>query len=414
MSAAAATRISRRRRSEAEARAIRGSDGPPGGIAIPSPAPQLPTMPRILNERPSDAPALPSVDARIFRLMLPFLWPRDDRGLRVRLVVSMTLLCLTAVLNAVVPILFAHAVDRISAPGQAAIAVPVALLLAYGAMQWLAKVFNELRWAMYGPIEQRMQRHMGMAVFRHVHELSLRFHLARRTGQISRVLDNGMRGIRELLFDVVFLILPLFAEIAIICAVLLSAFSPAFAGIIRGDFGALRLLPRDRVGTAAPPPAPRRRRGGGGARQGGGQPAELRDGQVFRQRAPYRRPLRWRASGGRAADRQRHDVAQPDRHPPGLHPGRGADRDDPAGGIEGGRGRHDRRRLRPGQHLPASAHPAAGPAGPALPLDQAVADRCRADADPARPAGGSGRRRRCRHPAEGTGPAAVRERRLRL
>ena len=189
-------------------------------------------MPRILNERPSDAPALPSIDARIFRLMLPFLWPRDDRGLRVRLVVSMTLLCLTAVLNAVVPILFAHAVDRISAPGQAAIAVPVALLLAYGAMQWLAKVFNELRWAMYGPIEQRMQRHMGMAVFRHVHDLSLRFHLARRTGQISRVLDNGMRGIRELLFDVVFLILPLLAEIAIICAVLLGAFSPAFTGII--------------------------------------------------------------------------------------------------------------------------------------------------------------------------------------
>ena len=59
-------------------------------------------MPRILNERPSDAPALPSVDRRVFRLMLPFLWPRDDRGLRVRLAVSMTLLCLTAALNATV------------------------------------------------------------------------------------------------------------------------------------------------------------------------------------------------------------------------------------------------------------------------------------------------------------------------
>ncbi|QQP89664.1 ABC transporter ATP-binding protein/permease [Skermanella sp. TT6] len=189
-------------------------------------------MPRILNERPSDAPALPSVDRRVFRLMLPFLWPRDDRGLRVRLAVSMTLLCLTAALNATVPILFARAVDRISVPaGTELAAVPVALLLAYGAMQWLAKVFNELRWALYGPIEQRMQRHMGLAVFRHVHELSLRFHLGRRTGQISRVLDNGMRGIRELLFDVVFLILPLFAEIAIICAVLLGSFGAAFAGI---------------------------------------------------------------------------------------------------------------------------------------------------------------------------------------
>ncbi|EWY40476.1 metal ABC transporter permease [Skermanella stibiiresistens SB22] len=188
-------------------------------------------MPRILNERPSDASAAPSLDIRVFRLMRPFLWPRDDRGLRVRLVVSMTLLCLTALLNATVPILFAHAVDTLSKPGQAAIAVPVALLLTYGALQWLAKVFNELRWAMYGPIEQRTQRHMGMAVFRHVHELSLRFHLGRRTGQISRVLDNGMRGIRELLFDVVFLILPLAAEIAIICAVLLGSFSPVFTGI---------------------------------------------------------------------------------------------------------------------------------------------------------------------------------------
>src|SRR4051812_34399360 len=101
-------RISRRRRSE-------DRRGTSNGIAISPSAPQLRLMPRILNERPSDAPALASIDARIFRLMLPFLWPRDDRGLRVRLVVSMTLLCLTAVLNATVPILFARAVDSISA-----------------------------------------------------------------------------------------------------------------------------------------------------------------------------------------------------------------------------------------------------------------------------------------------------------
>jgi ATP-binding cassette subfamily B protein len=157
-------------------------------------------------------------------------------GLRVRLVASVAMLALTALLNALAPILFARAVDWLSAPGavpgggQAGTAA-IALLLAYGATLWLSKVGNELRWALYGPIEQRVQRRVGLRVFGHVHDLSLRFHLARRTGQLSRVLDNGMRSVRELLFDIVFLILPLFAEIAFICAILLDRFESAFAGI---------------------------------------------------------------------------------------------------------------------------------------------------------------------------------------
>ncbi|WP_207485065.1 ABCB family ABC transporter ATP-binding protein/permease [Arenibaculum pallidiluteum] len=166
-------------------------------------------------------------------MLLPFLWPSGDRALKVRLVGSVLVLGTTALLNAVVPMLFARAVDALSVPADARAAVlsPVAVLLGYGALHWLSKVGNELRWTLYGPIEQRVQRRVGLAVFAHVHELSLSFHLARRTGQLSRVLDNGMRGVRELLFDLVFLILPLFAEIVFICAILLGRFESVFAGL---------------------------------------------------------------------------------------------------------------------------------------------------------------------------------------
>ncbi|HYD32416.1 MAG TPA: ABC transporter transmembrane domain-containing protein, partial [Azospirillaceae bacterium] len=187
-------------------------------------------MPRFLTERPSDIP--PHVtDKAAFLRLLPFLWPRRDARLRLRFVVTVAMMGMAAFLNATVPILFARAVDHLATGGAAggAAAMPIALLVTYAAMTWLAKVLNELRWTLYAPLEQRLQRLMGLEVFRHVHGLSLRFHLARRTGHLSRVLENGMRGTRELLFDAVFLILPLVAEIGFITVVLLRAFEPTFA-----------------------------------------------------------------------------------------------------------------------------------------------------------------------------------------
>ncbi len=164
--------------------------------------------------------------------MLPYMWPRDDKRLRVRLVASVALLGMTALLNAMVPILFATAVDSLTEPEDGLVAVPLALLFAYGVMHWLSKATGELRWALYGPIEQRIQRSVGLAVFRHVHDLSLRFHLGRRTGALSRVMDNGMRGVRELLFHAVFMVLPLLAEVIFICAVMFSRYEATFAVIM--------------------------------------------------------------------------------------------------------------------------------------------------------------------------------------
>ena len=181
-------------------------------------------------------------DVKALRMMLPFLWPKNDLGLRVRLVLSISLLGATAAMNALAPLLFAAAVDRF-VPGEVlaqttvvVLALPLLLILSYGAVHSLGKALSEMRWALYGPIEQRVKRNVGMTVFRHLHDLSLRFHIGRRTGALSRIMDNGTRGIDNLLMATVFLILPLMTEIVIIVGVLLGKFDYTYTLIILGTF----------------------------------------------------------------------------------------------------------------------------------------------------------------------------------
>ena len=171
-------------------------------------------------------------DIKALRLILPFLWPKDDRALRGRLLISLFMLALTAAVNAGVPILFSRAVDVLTANESALVVAPIALLLGYGLMQWLSRILNELRWIYYGPVEQRLRRSIGLTVFRHVNELSLRYHLGRRTGALARMLENGLRASETLLFNFVFVILPLAAEIGIICAILLGRYDAVFTAII--------------------------------------------------------------------------------------------------------------------------------------------------------------------------------------
>ena len=165
--------------------------------------------------------------ARLWRLV----WPRGEPGFRLRLGLTVALLAFAALVNALVPLLFARAVDRF-AHGNAALAVPVAILLAYVGLQWLSRFFNELRWALYGPIEQRLRRRTALQALEHLHGLSLGFHLNRHTGQVSRIMSDGLNGLRELLFDTVFLILPLLAEMLFVTAVMLTRVEPVFAAIL--------------------------------------------------------------------------------------------------------------------------------------------------------------------------------------
>jgi ABC-type transport system involved in Fe-S cluster assembly fused permease/ATPase subunit len=173
------------------------------------------------------------LDREALRRLWALFWREAEPAFRLRVAGTVLLLATSALVNALVPLLFARAVDQLT-PGKAAMLAPAAVVLAYVVAQWLAKLLSELRWALYGPIEQRTRRRLAREALEHLHALSLRFHLARRTGQISRVLDNGLNGMRELLFNAAFLILPLLAEILFVALVMLGRLDAVFAAVLLG------------------------------------------------------------------------------------------------------------------------------------------------------------------------------------
>jgi ABC-type transport system involved in Fe-S cluster assembly fused permease/ATPase subunit len=166
----------------------------------------------------------------IYQLIRVF-WPSDLPGFRLRFAGTILLLASAAAINALVPLLFAALVDRLAGE-KAGIAAPAAILAGYVLLQWFSRLGNELRWMFYGPLEQRLRRRFGLKALEHLHGLSLRFHLDRRTGQIGSVLANGLTGLREVLFNVVFLILPLLIEILFVAAVMLVRVEPFFALVL--------------------------------------------------------------------------------------------------------------------------------------------------------------------------------------
>lgn len=167
------------------------------------------------------------------RLMIAVL-PMGESRFRNRFMLTLGLLLSAALLNAIVPNFFAAAVDAFSGdPGVSSWAIaPAGILVAYVFTYWLSKLFNEARWMLYGPIEQRAQRTLALRASEHLLRLSLGFHLSRNTGEISRVLDNGLRGLREFLFDAFFLILPFSAEILFVAGFMLIRVDYIFAVIL--------------------------------------------------------------------------------------------------------------------------------------------------------------------------------------
>ena len=169
-------------------------------------------------------------DLATLRTLLPYLWPKGEPGLRARVVLS--LLCLlVAKLGAVyVPILYTRAVDALTPDAAgAALAVPLALIVAYGIVRIGSAAFSELRDALFEKVSQRAIRRVALETFHHLHRLSLRFHLDRRTGGVTRAIERGTNGIGFLLSFMLFNILPTLLEIGLVCAVLWGLYSASFA-----------------------------------------------------------------------------------------------------------------------------------------------------------------------------------------
>ena len=169
-------------------------------------------------------------DLRTIATLLPYLWPPGETELRLRVVVAVLFLVAAKGVNVAVPIFYKHAVDLLT-PGSGAqlVAVPIMLVVAYGVARVLAQAFGELRDALFAKVAQRAIRQAGLRTFEHLHRLSLRFHLDRRTGAISRAIERGTKGIEFVLNFMLFNILPTLLEILLVCAILWSLYGIWYA-----------------------------------------------------------------------------------------------------------------------------------------------------------------------------------------
>ena len=146
------------------------------------------------------------------------------------------LACLIAakLANVGVPLVLKEIVDRLTVTGPQLLVLPLALLVAYGAARLSTTAFTELREYLFAKVTQRAVRTVALKVFRHLHSLSLRFHLARQTGGLTRDVERGTRGISTLISFTLFSILPTLIEIGLVSAILIARYDAWFIGITAG------------------------------------------------------------------------------------------------------------------------------------------------------------------------------------
>ncbi len=170
-----------------------------------------------------DASSATRADWRTIRTLLPYLL--EFKG-RVTLVII--LLVLAKLTSVAVPLALKEIVDAMDKP-KAMLAVPVMLVVGYGLLRLFSTLFGELRDAVFAKVTQRAIRRVAIKVFEHLHNLSLRFHLERQTGGMSRDIERGTRGISFLLTFLLFNILPTLLEIGLVAGILFVKYSPWFA-----------------------------------------------------------------------------------------------------------------------------------------------------------------------------------------
>ncbi|MDR2174183.1 MAG: ABC transporter ATP-binding protein/permease [Burkholderiales bacterium] len=165
-------------------------------------------------------------------LFLPYLKPYVAR-----IALALTCLLLAKFANVGVPLVMKQIVDGLDA-SQAPLAVPLALLVAYGVLRLSTTLFTELREILFVKVTQRATRAVMLQVFRHLHEMSLRFHLQRQTGRLTRDIERGQRGITTLIDFTLFSILPTIVEVTLVLAVLIHGYDWTFAVITVGALAA--------------------------------------------------------------------------------------------------------------------------------------------------------------------------------
>ena len=190
-----------------------------------------------MKTEPDTAPVSPShgENGNLWKtcaLLLPFFWPVERKDLKARVVVAVVSLVLAKLANLTVPLVLGWAVDTLSnLEGQMDLlfGIPIAALAAYGLARLSYIVFNEIRDAVFSKVSQHAVRQVAIKVFNHLHALSIRFHLERKTGALNRFIDRGTTGIQFLLSFVAFNILPTLFEVLLVCGILWYLYGISYA-----------------------------------------------------------------------------------------------------------------------------------------------------------------------------------------
>ena len=162
---------------------------------------------------------------RTLRRVTPFLWPKNNLAFRFRVVLAMLALFVAELITLGIPFIYKGAVDSLTTGEAINVAEMVAigavtLTIAYGVARVMSVFFHELRDVIFAKVGQRALRTIALETFKHIHKLSLRYHITRKTGGLSRIVERGVKGVDWLLRFVLFSIGPLLIQLLMVCAVL--------------------------------------------------------------------------------------------------------------------------------------------------------------------------------------------------
>ena len=166
---------------------------------------------------------------RTIRKVSPYLWPEGEAWAKRRVVIALVALILAKLITVGTPFLYKAAVDTLSGEGSADAAWmlglgAVGLTVAYGMARLMNVGFQQLRDAVFAPVGQRALRKLALETFQHIHALSLRYHITRKTGGLSRIIERGVKGVDFLLRFLLFSIGPLILELVLTGIVLAWVF----------------------------------------------------------------------------------------------------------------------------------------------------------------------------------------------
>ena len=167
-----------------------------------------------------------------FKLLLPFIWPRSRNDLKIRVVFAGISMILAKVASVYTPLILGNAVDSLNELSNGInllLYVPITIIISYGLVRIASFALNEIRDALFSKVSQNAIRRVSLKVFKHLHFLSLDFHLSRQTGGLNRYIDRGTKGIDFLLRYVLFNVVPTFVELVLVIIILLTLYGLQYA-----------------------------------------------------------------------------------------------------------------------------------------------------------------------------------------